>query len=88
MAFKDDDTVAQYYLQCIETGGKTINDIDAGPVRKQVKQKVEEIVRNGEANDNQKRSLAKWLATINQTMTGADAEIMTEINSLIEEYKS
>lgn len=87
MDFKEDEVVA-YYLKCIETGGKTINDIDAGPVRKRVKAKVEEIVLSGGANENQKKALAKWLAFINKPLVGVDAEIMTEINGMIKEYQS
>lgn len=87
MGFNEDEFV-EYYLKCIETGGKTINDIDAGPVRKRVKAKIEEIVLSGDANDNQKKALAKWLAFINKPLVGVDAKIMTEINGMIKEYQS
>lgn len=87
MDFKEDEVV-EYYLKCIETGGKTINDIDAGPVRKRVKAKVEEIVIRGEANIYQKKALARWLAFIKKPLVGVDAEIMTEINNMMEEYQS
>lgn len=78
----------QYYLDCIKSGSKLLSDIDDGPLRKDVRMRMESQLIEGNLDSNSMKSLAMWLKLIKKTsVDGASDEINAKMAALINELE-